>query len=221
LTIPARLLVAFSALVAVRDVPAYRPAASARAAVVASDTPLVANVRPPRVTPWAASLAPLDVANVTTRARTNVRLYEGDGSIDEDARAAFERIAAGGDEVRPLASRLEQLVMKAAYHFARARILIVSGFRPNAGRHGTGDALDFKLEGVPAARLAGYLRQLPRVGVGIYTHPRTQFVHLDVRDVSYHWLDASPPGVKWRERMLADPAAKKRDAAWKPEMDQP
>ena len=59
------------------------------------------------------------------------------------------------------------------------------------------------------------------MGVGIYTHPRTQFVHLDVRDASYYWLDASPPGVKWHEARLYDPSAQKRDAAWTPEMDEP
>jgi hypothetical protein len=74
---------------------------------------------------------------------------------------------------------------------------------------------------VYAGRLAAYLRGLPRVGVGIYIHPRTQFVHLDVRDQSYHWIDASPPGVKWRERQLHDAHAEKRDAAWTAQSDLP
>jgi hypothetical protein len=59
------------------------------------------------------------------------------------------------------------------------------------------------------------------VGVGIYTHPKTQFVHLDVRDRSFHWLDGSPPGVRWRERRLADPAQPKRDAAYVNVLDLP
>jgi hypothetical protein len=111
--------------------------------------------------------------------------------------------------------------MKAAYHFGSAHIQIVSGFRSNAGRHGTGDALDFKLVGVRASILAAYLRDAPRAGVGIYTHPRTQFVHLDVRDVSYHWIDASAPGKHWREGTLRDPGGKKRDASWTPDWDLP
>lgn len=197
------------------------PLQASRATIVATDTPLTEGARPVRVVPWATALAPLDMTNAATKARLRVRLYGVDGSIDESACEDFERIAAGADEPRPLARRLEQLVVKAAYHFGGARVLVVSGFRPNAGRHGTGEALDFKLEGVPAARLAAYLRRLPRVGVGIYTHPRTQFVHLDVRDASYYWLDASPPGVKWREGRLYDPSARKRDAAWTPEMDEP
>src|SRR5215472_10156295 len=111
--------------------------------------------------------------------------------------------------------------MKAAYHFGRARIQIVSGFRSNAGRHGTGEALDFRLVGVRASILAAFLRDTPRAGVGIYTHPRTQFVHLDVRDVSYHWIDGSAPGKHWREGALRDPSGKKRDASWTPESDLP
>ena len=92
-----------------------------------------------------------------------------------------------------LAARLEQLVVKAAHHFGDAHVLVVSGWRERAGRHTSGEALDFKLQGVAAAQLAAYLRGLPRVGVGIYTHPKTQYVHLDVRDASYHWLDALAP----------------------------
>jgi hypothetical protein len=111
--------------------------------------------------------------------------------------------------------------MKAAYHFGGTRVIVISGFRRNAGRHGTGDAVDFKLEGVRAARLAAYLRSLPRTGVGVYTHPRTQFVHLDVRESSYFWIDASPPGVRWRPAQLRDPSAAKRDGSWKSEMDLP
>jgi hypothetical protein len=141
--------------------------------------------------------------------------------VDVGARDAFERIAGSQSEPHPLAVRLEQLIVKAAYHFKGARVLIVSAWRPGAGRHTTGDALDFKLQGVRAAQLAAYLRGLPRAGVGVYTHPRTQFVHLDVREPSYHWIDASPPGVKWREARLRDPAVTRRDASWTPEMDLP
>lgn len=111
--------------------------------------------------------------------------------------------------------------MKAALHYHGARVVAVSGWREHAGRHTAGEALDFKLQGVTAAALAAYLRSLPRVGVGIYTHPRTQYVHLDVREPSYHWLDGSPPGVTWKERQLRDPGQAKRDAAWTPEGDLP
>jgi hypothetical protein len=185
------------------------------------ETPLTAATRPARVASWAESLAPVQVTCLTTRESTTIRLYAGDGEVDPGARTDFERVVAGEGDAHLLAERLEQLVVKAAYHFAKTHVLVVSGWRENAGRHSSGEALDFKLDGVRASQLAAYLRGLPRVGVGIYTHPRTQFVHLDVREPSYHWLDASPPGVHWKERQLRDPKAAARDASWTPESDLP
>jgi len=185
------------------------------------ETPLIASTPPARSVHWADVLEPIDVVSVSSRARASVRLYARDGSVDVTARDTFEQIAASAGEAHRLAVRLEQLVVKAAYHFRKSRVLVVSGWRPHAGRHSTGDAVDFKLEGVRAPQLAAYLRQLPRAGVGVYTHPRTQFVHLDVREPSYHWIDASPPGVKWHEARLRDPSASRRDSSWTPEMDLP
>jgi uncharacterized protein YcbK (DUF882 family) len=150
-----------------------------------------------------------------------VRLYTRDGEVDEVQRARFEQAVARDGEPHVLEERLERLVVKAAYHFGGAHVVVVSGWREHAGRHTTGEALDFKLEGVTAAQVAAYLRGLSRVGVGIYTHPRTQYVHLDVREPSYHWLDGSPPGVTWKERQLRDPGQTKRDASWSPEDDLP
>jgi hypothetical protein len=217
----ASLSVAFAllALLAPRDAPAH----AMSHARTFSTTTLLEALREPRTDAWAEQLAPIECKSVVTKATASVRLYADSGEIDDDARATFEGIAAGRDgEPHILAERLEQLVFKAAYHFKGARVSIVSGFRERAGRHGSGEALDFKLDGVYAGTLASYLRGLGRVGVGIYTNPRTQFVHLDVRDQSYYWLDASPPGVKWRERPIGDlRAAAKRDAGWTPEADLP
>jgi hypothetical protein len=174
-----------------------------------------------RVATWARDLPPIEVIGGTTHAGAHVRLYGDDGEMDPAARGVLERVAANDAEPHPLAPRVEQLLVRAAYHFGAASVLVVSAWRENASRHGTGEAIDFKLEGVRARELAAYLRGLPRAGVGIYTHPRTQFVHLDVRDQSYHWIDASPPGVKWREAQLRDPGAAKRDATWTPDNDLP
>jgi hypothetical protein len=179
--------------------------------------------RQPRIEVWAEKLGALDIEGVRGRGREQLRLYTDSGSVDPSAREQFERLASlpADAEPHPLAERLLQLVVKAAYHFQGSAIAIVSGFRENASRHTSGEALDFRLRGVQSARLAAYLRGLPRVGVGIYTHPRTQFVHLDVRDQSYHWLDASPPGRKWREMQLRDRHAAARDATWTLESDLP
>jgi hypothetical protein len=214
----ARWLLVGAALVVARDAPA-RTVRGSNAIVV---EPAVTAAPPPsRTAAWAVALPPVEVTSGTTRETASIRLYGDDGEIDDGARTAFERIAAGKEGPRPLAPRVEQLLVRAAYHFGVAPVTIVSAFRERAGRHGTGEAIDFKLHGVSARALAAYLRSTPRAGVGVYTNPRTQFVHLDVRDQSYHWVDASPPGVHWHEGRIGDPGAEKRDASWTREMDLP
>jgi uncharacterized protein YcbK (DUF882 family) len=201
-----------------RDAPAH---GAVRAHTFAEEAPLTAALRAARTASWADALPPLEVRSVHDGASCSIRLYTADGEIDEDARMQLEHVATNDGRQHVLDGRLAQLVVKAAYHFHDARVLVVSGWREHAGRHTTGEALDFKLDSVHAAALAAYLRSLPRVGVGIYTHPRTQYVHLDVRDASYHWIDASPPGVTWKERRMRDPGQVKRDASWTPEGDLP
>ena len=119
---------------------------------------------------------------------------------------------------------IRYLCTPVGYTYLHAEIIVVSSFRESrrkGSRHRTGEAMDFILPGTPSPALAALLRTYPRVGVGVYTHRRTQFVHLDVRAESYHWLDASPPGRVWRERPLPDRAAPARDAAYRPEQDLP
>ncbi len=211
------LLLTIFSLLCARDAPAHplvQPGSG-------TDTPMTAAARDARSASWADALVPIEVTSVVTGESATIRLYAVDGEIDETARMHLEHVVARDGEQHELASRLEQLVVKAAHHFHDAPVYVLSGWREHAGRHSTGEALDFKLRGVQAAQLAAYLRGLPRVGVGIYTHPRTQYVHLDVREPSYHWLDGSPPGVTWKERQLRDPGQMKRDASWTPEGDLP
>jgi uncharacterized protein YcbK (DUF882 family) len=213
----ARWLLVALALFVTRDAPAR----VLRGGSVCLETFALAPTHATRTASWASALPPVEVASVVTRESAPVRLYADDGEIDDSARKALERIAANDAPPHVLAARVEQLLMRAAYHFGGATVQVVSAWRARASRHGTGEAIDFKLKGVRAHELAAYLRQLPRAGVGIYTNPRTQFVHLDVRDQSYHWIDGSPPGVKWHEAQLRDPGAVKRDAAWTPDLDLP
>lgn len=172
---------------------------------------------------WARGLGAIEVLNRNTRSSAKVRLYDDAGRVDVEAARTFMRTAATEkDKDEPLPTRLVQLAVRASYHFGGATIVVVSATRAGAkGKHGTGEALDFQLEGVKASALAAYLFTQPLVGVGLYTHPKTQFVHLDVRDRSTHWLDASPPKVTWREKLLADPKAPVRDAAYAPTSDLP
>ncbi len=174
---------------------------------------------------WAEALPALHFVNTRTGADVWVRLYAADGAVDEGAARLIDAVLAERDAApRPLCRRTLQLVVKAAAHFGATEVDVVSSFRDGArpgSHHREGDAIDWRLRGVTAPKLAAYLRQGARVGVGVYTHPRTQFVHLDVRDQSYHWADASPPGRTWRESRMTDRSAAARDAAYRREQDLP
>jgi uncharacterized protein YcbK (DUF882 family) len=216
-------------------------AASARSDAAPLIDDAIADVRaglapdePPRPTvAWASTLEPLAFRDVSTGEVATVRLYDDTGQIDETAASAIDHLLASDDaaavaraEGAPstLDRRLLQLVVKIATREGAREVAVVSAFRASkrrGSRHRTGQAMDFVLPGVPAAKLAAALRHEARVGVGVYTHPRTRFVHLDVRDTSYHWLDASPPGRLWREARLADPGGPARDAAYRPDQDLP
>jgi uncharacterized protein YcbK (DUF882 family) len=182
---------------------------------------------------WAEKLEPVTFRDVSTGEAVRVRLYDDTGRVDPEAASAIDHLLAS-DKAAAIARaegapstldrRLLQLVVKAATRFDASEVEVVSAFRASkrrGSRHRTGKAMDFVLPGVPASRLAASLRREARAGVGVYTHPRTRFVHLDVRDVSYHWLDASPPGRVWREARLLDPGGPARDAAYRPEQDLP
>ncbi len=166
-------------------------------------------------------LPPLRFSSANQHRSLSVRLYDAEGRVDEATASALDELLADARDpeqiaVRPIDRRTLQLVVKAAYHFKSADIQVISAYRKpgrrREGPHGRGTAIDFKLGGVPAKKLASYLRTQSRVGVGIYTHPRTQFVHLDVREQSFHWLDASPPGKHWRERSIGGRALLACDA---------
>jgi hypothetical protein len=175
----------------------------------------------PREEPgWGAALPSLSAKNNNTGETASFRLYTDHGSLDLDAAKRFMTLVNGPGG--KLDTRLVQLAFRAAYHFSGASMAIVSGTRRGAhGKHGTNQALDFKLEGVSASELAKYVRTYPRAGIGIYTHPKTQYVHVDVRERSYHWIDASPPGVSWREHLLPDPKQAERDASYAASGDLP
>lgn len=172
---------------------------------------------------------------VTIRSRSgavalSAKLYLGSGEIDETVAARLDHVLSDmRDPRQPKTStidrRLLQLLYRTAYHFQVNQIDVTSAYRfqqrRREGLHALGKAIDFSLPGVKAEALASYLRTLPRVGVGIYTHRRTRFVHLDVRDQSYHWLDASPPGRTWRGMSIGNRSLARRDAEYQREQDWP
>jgi len=178
----------------------------------------------PRIETAFASLPSLRFSNQSTGQRAQVRLYDDSGHVDEREATRLDVLLADSRDPKNCAAitldrRTLQLAVRAALHFHSDQVQVVSAYRKpgrrSEGPHASGKAIDFKLPGVPARELASYLRTLPRVGVGVYTHPKTRFVHLDDREHSFHWLDASPPGRTWRELSLGGGSGLvKRDAAY-------
>jgi uncharacterized protein YcbK (DUF882 family) len=206
---------------------AFRPT-PAPAALKAPATPAVVmplpNAAPLPSTPPSRFLAlpALRLENQTTHAVLETRLYDAAARLDQ-------LLCDGRDPKHHKTTRINRrtlkLMFKAAYHFGLYEVEVVSAYRApgrrREGFHGKGDAVDFRLKGLEAAVLAAYLRQQPRTGVGIYTHPKTQYVHLDSREHSFHWLDASPPRRRWREKSIGAPDLAQRDRDYLPQGDLP
>lgn len=76
-------------------------------------------------------------------------------------------------------------------------IEIVSGYRPDArrtSRHYQARALDLRIRGVSDRAVRDVAKTLPHTGVGYY--PNSVFVHVDVRENSFYWVDRSAPGER-------------------------
>ncbi len=94
--------------------------------------------------------------------------------------------------------RLVQVLTNVARRFSAERIEVVSGYRSpkynvmlrkkgrevaRTSQHTEGNAVDFRLRGIPTRRLLNFVRSLKIGGVGYYPH--SQFVHSDTGRVRY------------------------------------
>lgn len=134
------------------------------------------------------------------------QLYRADGTMDPGAIDTLS--AALGDwrvnEVRSTNVRLLAILYLISRRF-REPLMLVSGYRvrgvnaSQGSRHGAGRAADIRVAGVSSYALAEFVEShFCQVGVGIY--PNSGFVHVDVRQRSYFWLDRSDPGGRSREQ---------------------
>jgi uncharacterized protein YcbK (DUF882 family) len=212
-----------------RQAPAAQTA-PAPTTTVNERAPLLDASTAPRALTRFEQLSALRIENQTTRETRALKLYDANGQVDETAAAQLDELLCDArspkhHETTRLNRRTLQLLFKAAYHFAAYEVEVVSAYRKpgrrREGPHGTGTAIDFRLRGVSARELASYLREIPRTGVGVYTDKRTQYVHIDSREHSFHWLDASPPRRHWREKSIGAPDLDKRDSLYQPIQDWP
>lgn len=132
--------------------------------------------------------------------------------IDIDKVSHFAREPSSG-MTHPLHPRLVDLLYKIQTHFDAVELRMLSGYRsPKAGRqsnHGRGRAMDLVVPGHTDEEVARFAREQGFVGVGVY--PTSGFVHVDVRDKSYFWIDASGPGKRNRERGILHDVAQHAD----------
>jgi len=148
--------------------------------------------------------------NTGDRAELRAGSDHGGFAASDMDRAAWVLRDTSSGNAYPVLPRLLDLVYAIETHFSTRELRVISGYRtPRKGggsNHGKGRAIDFVVPGATDADVAAYARTLGFVGVGIY--PTSGFVHVDVRERSYFWSDASGPGRRNRERgILGDLAA--------------
>lgn len=137
----------------------------------------------------------------------------GFSAEDLDRAAHILRDPRTGNE-HPVDPRTLDLVYRVAAHFNTPEVRIISGYRtPRPGsrsNHGNGRAIDCVFAGTSDEEVAKFAREEGFAGVG--TYPVSGFVHLDVRDRSYFWVDSSGPGKRNRTRGILGDLAAKSDA---------
>ena len=137
---------------------------------------------------------------------------EGGFSEAQQKLAARAFSPLGRKKPHPVSPRLLDLVYRAMRHFDAPLVHLISGYRADraGSRHTQGRAIDMVLPGVSNEELAAYVRQFGFVGVGVY--PKSGFVHLDVRDTSFFWVDNSLPNERCRPEPTLLGEAKTQDA---------
>lgn len=175
-------------------------------------------------TPTPGKSAPLDAAgrpklvlqglNFPDRVELTASREDGGFSAEDMDRAArVLREPSSGNE-HPMAPELLDIVYRIQTHFAAHEIRIISGYRtPRHGatsNHGKGRAIDMVVPGASDEEVAKFARELGFCGVGIY--PVSGFVHVDVRERSFFWVDSSGPGKRNRTRGILAADAQRSDA---------
>ena len=149
--------------------------------------------------------------NIPDRILLTPRGDHGGFSAHDLDRAAHVMRDSSGNE-HPVDPRLLDMVYRLQAHFHAPEIRIISGYRTPRGpgatsNHGKGRAMDLVIPGATDDDVAKFARAEGYAGVGVY--PVSGFVHVDVRERSYFWVDTSGPGKRSRIRgILADLAAR-------------
>ncbi len=159
----------------------------------------------------------LVLAAINTNERLEISALGDTGGFtayDLDRVAHLLRDPRLGNE-HPVEPRVVDAIYRIQRKFGAQEVRVISGYRtPRAGggsNHGKGRAIDLVIPGASDESVAAFARDMGFMGVGVY--PTSGFVHVDVRDRSYFWLDSSAPGKRNRERGVLSDLAQRADAA--------
>lgn len=124
----------------------------------------------------------------------------------------------------PIDPRTLDVLYQILVHFNGQEIRVVSAYRTpkpgnSQGNHGRGRAIDFVVPGTTDADVGRFAREHGFVGVGVY--PNAGFVHVDVRQHSYFWIDSSGPGAPSREKGILPDLAGRADTDARNRGEQP
>ncbi len=159
------------------------------------------------------ALLVLQGLNIPDRVELTPRTERGGFSAEDLDRAAHVLRDHSGNE-HPIDPRLVDVIYRLQVHFHAPEIRIISGYRtPRGGatsNHGKGRAMDLVVPGASDEEVAKLAREQGFAGVGIY--PVSGFIHVDVRERSYFWVDTSGPGKRSRIRGILADLAQKSDS---------
>jgi uncharacterized protein YcbK (DUF882 family) len=151
--------------------------------------------------------------NIPDRVELMPRGERGGFSAEDLDRAAHVMRDHVGNE-HPVDPHLVDVIYRLQVHFKAPEIRILSGYRtPRGGatsNHGKGRAMDLVVPGASDEEVAKLAREQGYAGVGIY--PVSGFVHVDVRERSYFWVDTSGPGKRSRIRGILADLAQRSDS---------
>lgn len=144
----------------------------------------------------------LRMVSINGRGSAEVTPQRAEGGFDEAACAQVAQVASDArtNRVHPIDRRLIEMVYEIARHFHAGQVTVVSGYRAESrhSNHSLGRAIDIIVPGVRDGAVAEFARTLGFAGVGVY--PSSGFVHVDVREASFFWVDSSAPGRRTRYR---------------------
>jgi uncharacterized protein YcbK (DUF882 family) len=151
--------------------------------------------------------------NIPDRVELTARSDAGGFSAEDLDRAAHVMREPSTGNEHPIDPRLIDFIYGVAVHFKVPEVRVLSGYRTprrhSTSNHGKGRAMDCVFPGVRDEDVAKHAREHGFVGVGVY--PVSGFLHLDVRERSFFWIDTSGPGKRSRLRGILGGLATKSD----------